>query len=53
MKIEWLVDNVTAVGCLDRAKCAILGVILAGGVFCQNQVVFVVGEPLSGVGTPT
>ena len=29
MKIEWLVTDVTAVGSLDRAECAILGVILA------------------------
>ena len=35
MKIEWLVANVTAVGSLDRAEHAVLGVIVAGGVFGQ------------------
>ena len=30
MKIEWVVAHVTAVGSPDRAKRAILGVILAG-----------------------
>ena len=35
MKIEWLVADVTAVGSLDRAKCAILGVIVTGLVFDQ------------------
>ena len=30
MKIEWLVTDVTAVGDPDRAKRAILGVILVG-----------------------
>ena len=30
MKIEWLVANVTAVGSPDRAKRAILEVILVG-----------------------
>ena len=34
-KIEWLVADVTAVGSLDRAECAILGVIVAGRVFGQ------------------
>ena len=33
MKIEWLVADVTAVGFLDRAEHAILGVILAESVF--------------------
>ena len=35
VKIEWLVANVTAVGSLDRAERAILGVIVAGRVFGQ------------------
>ena len=35
MKIEWLVAYVIAVGSLDRAERAILGVILAGRVFDQ------------------
>ena len=35
MKIEWLVDDVTAVGSLDRAKRANLGVIVVGRVFGQ------------------
>ena len=34
MKIDWLVADVTAVGSLDRAERAILGVIL--GVFFAN-----------------
>ena len=38
MKIEWLVANVTAVGFLDRAERAILGVIVAGCVFLPIQV---------------
>ena len=33
VKIEWLVDHVTAVGSLDRAERAILGVIVAGRFF--------------------
>ena len=33
MKIEWLVNDVMAVGSPDRAEHAILGVILAGPVF--------------------
>ena len=35
VKIERLVSDVTAVGSLDRAKHAILGVILVGRVFGQ------------------
>ena len=35
MKIEWLVADMTAVGSLDRAERAILGVIVAGRVFDQ------------------
>ena len=37
VKIEWLVADVTAVGSLDRAECAILGVIVAGRVFGQSR----------------
>ena len=42
MKIKWLVVDVTAVGSLDRAEQAILGVIVAGrylGSFSENRVV--------------
>ena len=35
VKIEWVVADVTGVGSLDRAKHAILGVIVAGRLFCQ------------------
>ena len=35
MKIEWLVADVTAVGSVDRAKRAIVGVIMGGHVFGQ------------------
>ena len=52
MKIEWLVTNLTAVGYPDRAEHAILGLILAG-LFWPIQVVYVVGEQLCGVGTPS
>ena len=37
MKIESLVADVTAVGCLDRAERAILGLILVGRVFGQSK----------------
>ena len=37
VKIEWLVADVTVVGSLDRAKRAILGVILTGHVFGQSR----------------
>ena len=37
VKIEWLVADVTAVGSLDRAERAILGVIVAGRVFGQPR----------------
>ena len=53
MKIEWLVTNVTAVGAPGRAKRAIWGVLLAGRVFSPIQDIFVVAEPLCGVGTPS
>ena len=51
MKIEWLDANVTAVRSPDRAKHAILGVILAGRFCWPIQAVFVAGEPLCDVGT--
>ena len=35
VKIEWLVVDVTAVGSLDRAERAILGLIVAWHVFVQ------------------
>ena len=44
MKIEWLVADVTAVGCLFRAERAIVGVIVVGRVFAN---------PGRGVGTPS
>ena len=54
MKIEWLVTDVIAVGSLDRAERAILWGILAGHVhFRPIKIIFVVGEPLCGVGTPS
>ena len=37
MKMEWLVADVTAVGFLDRAERAILGLIVAGHVFGQSR----------------
>ena len=37
VKIEWLVADVTAVGSLDRAECAILGMIMARRVFGQSR----------------
>ena len=37
MKIEWLVVDVTAVGSLDRAERAILGVIVAGHDFSPSR----------------
>ena len=37
MKVELLVADVTAVGSLDRAERAILGLIVAGHVFGQSR----------------
>ena len=37
MKIEWFVADVRAVGSLDRAEGALLGVIVAGRVFGQSR----------------
>ena len=51
MKIEWLVDNLTAVGSPDRGERAILGVIL--GDFWPIQATCVVGEPLCDVKKPS
>ena len=51
MKIEWSVADVTAVGCLYRAKHAIFEVIVAGRVFGRSRTYlwsgshFVVKEP--------
>ena len=53
MTIERLVADVTAVRSLDRAECAILGVILVGSVIWPIQDIFVDAEPLCGVETPS
>ena len=53
MKTEWLVADVTAVGSIDIAERAILGVFMTGCVFWPIQVIFVVREPLCGVGIPS
>ena len=54
MKIEWLVADVTAVGSLDRAKHANLGVIVAGGVFGKSRSFLWSGSHfVCGVGTPS
>ena len=50
MKIEWLAINVTAVVSPDRAKCAILGMILAE-LFWPIQAVYEGRGPLLDVGT--
>ena len=52
MKLEWLVTDVIAVECPDRAKHAILGVILAG-IFSLIQAVLIAMKPLYEVGTPS
>ena len=52
MKIGWLITDATDVRSLDRAERAILGGILAGH-FWLIQAVFVVGEPLCDVRTPS
>ena len=51
IKIKWLVTDVTAVESPERADRAILGELL--GAFWSIQAVFVAGEPLCGVGTPS
>ena len=51
MKLELLVTDLTAVGSPDRTGRAIFGVIL-NGRFLSIQAVFVVWEPLCGVGNP-
>ena len=51
MKTEWLVANVTPVRSPDRAKHAILGMIL--DVFSSIQATFVVRELLRDVGIPS
>ena len=53
MKIEWLVADVTAVGSLDRAKHAIFRTDVCWACILLIQVMFVVREPLCGVGTPS
>ena len=52
MKIKRFVVDVTAVGSPDRAEHAILRMILTV-FFWPIQAVFVVREPLCGVGTPS
>ena len=52
MKLKWLVANVTAVRSPDRTEHAIQEVIFRG-FFQPNQAVFVPGEPLCDVGTPS
>ena len=51
MKIEWLVADVTAVGSIEKAERAILGVFYDWASFWPIKVIFVVGDPLCGVGT--
>ena len=51
MKIEWLITDVPAVRSPDRAERAILGMIL--GVFWPIQALFVIGEPLCDVRSPS
>ena len=51
MRIKLSFHDITAVGFPDRAEHAILGMILAGRVFFVDLGLFVVGEPLCGVGT--
>ena len=53
MKIELLVADLTAVGSPDRAKGAILGVILAGRFFGHFRLYLWAGEPRYDVGTPS
>ena len=53
MKTEWLVTDVTAVGFPGRAECALLGGDFGWVLFWPIQAVFVVGEPLCGVRTPS
>ena len=54
MKIEWLVSDVTAVASLDRAERAMYFEGDFDWVCCWPiQVIFVVGEPLCDVGTPS
>ena len=55
MKMELLVADATAVGSPDIAERDILEVVLAGRCFghASIQAVFVVGEPLCDVGTPS
>ena len=52
MKTEWLVADVTTVGSSARAERNICEVILAEQ-FLPIQLVFVAGELLCGVGTPS
>ena len=51
--MEWSIADVTAVGSRDRAERAILGGNFDWACFWPTKVIFVVGEPLCGVGTPS
>ena len=52
LKIEWLITNVTAVECPDRAERAILGLIFVR-FFLPIQALLLVREQLYRVGTPS
>ena len=53
MKIEWWVTDVVAVGSPDRAELAIWGMILVGIRVWPIQTLFVVGEQVCDVRTPS
>ena len=53
MKIKWLVADVTAVGSTNREEHDFFGCDFGWTFFWQIQAVFVVGELLCGVGTPS
>ena len=53
MKKEWLVADVTSVGSPDIAERAILWGDFGWALFWPIQAVFVVGEPLCDIGTPS
>ena len=53
MKIEWLVIDVTAIGSPDRAEPDVLGGDFGFAFSWPIQALFIVGEPLCDVGTPS
>ena len=53
MEIEWLVADVTAFGASDIEERAIFGGGFGLVLFWPIQAVFVVREPLCGVGPPS